>query len=205
MAWSMSSASSPRTSPTTMRSGRIRRELMTSCRWRMAPLPSTLGGRVSSRATCSWCSCSSAASSMVTMRSRSEMKPESTLSSVVLPAPVPPLMSMFSARGRSARGTRASAASATESPPDPPPCSRSAGKRRMESSGPSTASGGMMALTREPSGRRASTIGELSSTRRPTRADDAIDHAHQVPVVLERRRQPFELAAAARRRPACRC
>jgi hypothetical protein len=31
------------------------------------------------------------------------------------------------------------------------------------------ASGGMMALTREPSGSRASTIGEDSSIRRPTR------------------------------------
>ena len=41
-------------------------------------------------------------------------------------------------------------------------------KRRMESSGPSTASGGMMALTREPSLRRASTMGLDSSTRRPT-------------------------------------
>jgi hypothetical protein len=30
------------------------------------------------------------------------------------------------------------------------------------------ASGGMMALTRDPSGRRASTIGDDSSTRRPT-------------------------------------
>ena len=38
----------------------------------------------------------------------------------------------------------------------------------MESSGPSTASGGMMAFTRDPSARRASTMGELSSTRRPT-------------------------------------
>ena len=54
----------------------------------------------------------------------------------------------------------------------------------------------MIALTREPSGRRASTIGELSSTRRPTRADDAVDDAHQVLVVLERRRQPLEHAAA---------
>ena len=31
------------------------------------------------------------------------------------------------------------------------------------------ASGGIMAFTRDPSARRASTIGELSSTRRPTR------------------------------------
>ncbi len=41
-------------------------------------------------------------------------------------------------------------------------------KRRMDIDGPSRASGGMMALTREPSGRRASTMGEVSSTRRPT-------------------------------------
>ena len=39
---------------------------------------------------------------------------------------------------------------------------------RMVSAGPSIASGGTMALTREPSGRRASQIGEASSTRRPT-------------------------------------
>ena len=32
-----------------MRSGRIRRELTSSCRCRTAPLPSTFGGRVSSR------------------------------------------------------------------------------------------------------------------------------------------------------------
>jgi hypothetical protein len=34
--------------------------------------------------------------------------------------------------------------------------------------GPSMASGGAMTLTREPSARRASQIGEDSSTRRPT-------------------------------------
>jgi hypothetical protein len=43
MAWSMSMASSPRTSPTMIRSGRIRRALITSSRWRTAPFPSTLG------------------------------------------------------------------------------------------------------------------------------------------------------------------
>ena len=41
-------------------------------------------------------------------------------------------------------------------------------KRRIDSAGPSSASGGMMALTREPSSRRASTIGCASSMRRPT-------------------------------------
>ena len=40
--------------------------------------------------------------------------------------------------------------------------------RRILTAGPSRASGGMMALTREPSGSRASSIGVLSSIRRPT-------------------------------------
>jgi len=40
-------------------------------------------------------------------------------------------------------------------------------------------------LTREPSGSRASTIGELSSTRLPNRAHDAVDDAHQVAIVLK--------------------
>ena len=39
---------------------------------------------------------------------------------------------------------------------------------RIVTSGPLSDSGGMMALTRLPSGRRASTIGEDSSIRRPT-------------------------------------
>ena len=46
---------------------------------------------------------------------------------------------------------------------------------RMVSTAPWMASGGMMALTREPSGRRASTMGDASSTRRPTADDDLLD------------------------------
>ena len=38
---------------------------------------------------------------------------------------------------------------------------------RMVRAGPLSASGGMMAFTRDPSGSRASTSGELSSTCRP--------------------------------------
>ena len=41
---------------------------------------------------------------------------------------------------------------------------------RIVSAGPFRASGGMIALTRDPSRRRASTIGELSSIRRPSGA-----------------------------------
>ena len=105
---------------------------------------------------------------MVTIRSRSEMKPESTLSSVVLPAPVPPLISALSRAltqcDRKSSIGRVSARTVTRSSA----FSRSAGNRRIDRSGPSTASGGTMAFTRDPSGRRASTIGELSSIRRPT-------------------------------------
>ena len=50
MACSMSKASSPRHSPRMMRSGRIRSAFLTSSRWRISPLPSRFGGRVSMRA-----------------------------------------------------------------------------------------------------------------------------------------------------------
>ena len=45
MAWSMSRASPPRHSPTTIRSGRIRRALRTRSRMRTSPCPSELAGR----------------------------------------------------------------------------------------------------------------------------------------------------------------
>src|SRR5712692_8851552 len=86
----MSSASGPRHSPTTMRSGRMRRQLRTRSRIEMAPLPSTFCGFDSRLITCTCLSRSSAASSHVTMRSLAGMKPDNTLSSVVLPEPVPP-------------------------------------------------------------------------------------------------------------------
>ena len=63
---------------------------MTRSRMVTWPRPSTLAGRASRVTTCSWLSCSSAASSMVTMRSSSGMKLESTFRVVVLPDPVPP-------------------------------------------------------------------------------------------------------------------
>src|SRR5664280_56669 len=62
IAWSMSSASPPRHSPTMIRSGRIRRALRTSSRIGIWPFPSMFGGRDSSVTTCSWPSCSSARS-----------------------------------------------------------------------------------------------------------------------------------------------
>ncbi len=47
IACNISSASPDRTSPTTIRSGRIRREFVTSSRILISPCPSTFGGRFS--------------------------------------------------------------------------------------------------------------------------------------------------------------
>ena len=63
---------------------------------RISPVPSTFGGRDSRRTMCGWLSRSSAASSIVMMRSRSGKNEESTLRKVVLPEPVPPLTTQLS-------------------------------------------------------------------------------------------------------------
>ncbi len=169
IAWSMSRAAPSRTSPTTIRSGRMRSEFFTSSRMLIRPRPSMLAGRDSRRSTWCWRSWSSAASSMVTMRSSSGMKLEMTLSSVVLPEPVPPEMTMLRRpRTQAARKSRTSGVKV-------PKLTRSASVKgsvanlRMVSMEPSRAIGETTALTREPSGRRASTSGLPSSTRRPTR------------------------------------
>ncbi len=136
----------------------------------IAPSPSMFGGRDSSETTCACGSCSSAASSIVMMRSSSGMNDESTLSSVVLPEPVPPEMTMF-ARAFTAAPRNVAICSVSEPSPI-----RSLGPEQLlreladRDAGPRSASGGMIALTREPSLRRASTIGTFSSMRRPSGA-----------------------------------
>ncbi len=97
------------------------------------------------------------------------MKAERALSSVVLPLPVPPEITMLiralTQAERNSTISRVIALCAIRS------STRSglAPNRRIESRVPSRASGGMIALTRLPSASRASTIGLVSSTRRPTR------------------------------------
>ena len=166
-AWSMSSVSPPRTSPTMMRSGRMRSELRTRSRIETSPRPSTLDGRASSVTTCGCCRRSSALSSTVMMRSPPGTAEESAFSSVVLPAPVPPEITTLSFARTSARSSSTVGASIDDIPVS---CSsvNSRGKRRMVSVGPLSASGGMITLTRSPVGSRASTIGLDSSTRRLT-------------------------------------
>ena len=107
---------------------------------------------------------------MVTMRSSDGMKLDNTLRVVVLPVPVPPETITLSFPR-----THVSSSTA-ESTVREPKLMRSlisygvSGKRRIVSTGACTATGGMTALTREPSGSRASTIGEPSSILRPTLA-----------------------------------
>ena len=170
MACSMSNASSPRHSPRMTRSGRMRSAFLTRSRCFSSPWPSMLAGRVSIRATCGCCSCSSAASSMVISRSSSGMKAESALSMVVLPVPVPPEMIVVLRACTAA--ARTSAMFWVIAPNSTSLCRPSLflENLRIETSGPSTPTGLIAALKREPSSMRASTIGCYSSTRRPTAA-----------------------------------
>ena len=73
-ATSRSSASAPRTSPITIRSGRIRSALRSRSRIVTSPDPRSPAGRLSSRTTCGWRRRSSAASSIVITRSPGSMK-----------------------------------------------------------------------------------------------------------------------------------
>ena len=106
----MSSASAPRTSPTTIRSGRIRSAFTTSCLIVTSPRPSTFAGLDSSLTTWRWRRRSSAASSMVTIRSSPGIAPDRAPSVVVFPEPVPPLTST------AARAATHSASSSATSP-----------------------------------------------------------------------------------------
>ena len=126
-----------------------------------------LFGRDSSRSTWRWFSCSSAASSIVMMRWSSGTAVDRAFRSVVLPEPVPPEIRMFSsARMQLLRKSTV----VSDSVPILIMSSRFrrvSPNLRMVTSGPLSDSGGMIAFTRLPSGRRASTIGDDSSMRRP--------------------------------------
>ena len=133
-----------------------------------SPAPSMFGGLVSSVTTCSWCSRSSVVSSIVTIRSLNGMKLLSTFSIVVLPVPVPPLTRMLRRSITHARRNVAAAVGDAAQVDQVVHRQPLGGELADRQAGPLTASGGMMALTREPSGSRASTSGWLLSIRRPT-------------------------------------
>ena len=108
------------------------------------------------------------------------MNEDSTLSSVVLPVPVPPETRMFSRASTQASSSSAISGVRVPKPIRSSTVNGSLANLRMVSVEPLKASGGMIALTREPSARRASTSGEDSSIRRPTARDDALDDPAQV-------------------------
>jgi hypothetical protein len=105
---------------------------------------------------------------MVTMRSFSGMKPDMTFSNVVLPEPVPPEITTLRRAFTTARNNSTNDSLSVPKRTKSAGVNASTAKRRIDNTGPSIASGGMMTLTREPSLRRASTIGCDSSIRRPT-------------------------------------
>ena len=102
------------------------------------------------------------------MRSSLGMKALIAFSVVVLPVPVPPEIRTFSLPFTHAARNCADRALSVPNEIRSLTVYGSRENFRMVSVGPFSESGGMIALTRLPSGRRASTIGEDSSTRRPT-------------------------------------
>ena len=106
---------------------------------------------------------------MVTSRSLFGMYCDRMFRNVVLPAPVPPETRMLMRARTADDSTSIISAEMLFNCTSWLAASGPVPKRRIDIDGPSSASGGMMALTREPSGRRASTMGDDSSTLRPTR------------------------------------
>ena len=191
----MSSASGPRTSPTTIRSGRMRSALRTSVRIVTSPRPSRPGGRASSRTTWRWRSRSSAASSIVTMRSSPGIAPESAFSVVVLPDPVPPLTSRAALaathRARNSASSGSSVPRATRSR-RPKPSRR---KRRMVRQGPVSDSGGIDRVharaVRQPG------VAQRGGLVHPAaqRGEDPLDRVQQLRLAGEADRGALELSA----------
>ena len=130
------------------------------------------------------------------MRSLFGIDAESAFKSVVLPEPVPPDTSMLSCASMQRDRN-----SADSSEIEPMLIMSSRVRRRFENfriviSGPESDSGGMIAFTRLPSGRRASTIGDASSMRRPIWDDDLVDDAAEMRLVREPDGRLVQLSSA---------
>lgn len=92
IACSISRASSPRTSPTISRSGRIRSAARIRSLIRISLSPSRFAFRASSRTQCASDKRSSSESSIVITLSSCGIYADSAFRKVVLPEPVPPLI-----------------------------------------------------------------------------------------------------------------
>ena len=158
-----------RTSPTMMRSGRIRSAFATRSAT-VTPPPSRAG----THSRCTACGCgstSSFVSSMTISRSSCGIASASERSSVLFPDPVAPL-TMNDARATTQRRSRAAASGwsplARQEPDAPSSGTAMRSNLRIESVGPPT--GAITAFARLPSRMRASTNGRSSVSSRPTLA-----------------------------------
>ena len=167
-ACSRSSASPPRISPITSRSGRNRSAEKIRSRIVISPFPCASALRVSNGTTCDCCNCSSLASSSTRTRSSGAMNELSTFSTDVLPELVPPDTITFLCI---ATIVRSSSIPSSERLPYRSSFAASSVSRlnlRIDTTVPHRLSGGITACTREPSGSRASSWGCASSSWRPT-------------------------------------
>src|SRR6478609_10085884 len=162
-----SRTSAPRTSPTTIRSGRIRSACRTSVVRVTSPAPSTLAGLASSRTRCGWSTVSSRTSSTTSRRSTGSMHPSRAARSVVLPAPVPPETTKASRCSTTARSTGSHSGGNMSRSRSSDNETGSLGGTRMVMCGPPSTSGGSIACSRAPDGSWPSTHGLASSRRRP--------------------------------------
>ncbi len=164
---SRSRLSSCRTSPTTMRDGRIRSASFTRRRSLISPVPSRLGWRHCIATTSGSGTLSSKTSSQVTTRSPDGIAAVRQLSNVVLPAWVPPATRTLSPDETAASRNVAACAVIV---PRPTRSSRWVARTtnlRMFTDQCWRVMSGIATCRREPSGSIASTNGVDRSTRRP--------------------------------------
>ena len=169
IAWSISTTSSPRHSPSRMRSDPIRKAFTTRSRMVTPPVLPELVSWDTSATTCFWLKRSSATSSMVAMRSSAGIYALSAFKSVVLPEAIPPQMTIFKRACMQARRNSAISAVNVSIWMRSSILSSFFEALRIVMVGPLTALGGITIFTREPSDRRTSTIGQSDFIRRPAR------------------------------------
>lgn len=148
-------------------SGRILKLLRIRSRTEIVLHPSMLAFLVSRETRfCAYFNCSSALSSIVTIRSSGGIACDSAFKNVVFPLPVPPLIKMlyrhFTNSSRKLLHSSVIDPSATSLSSVIP----SSGNRRIVIAGPFNAIGESTTFTREPSESLASRIGDASLTTR---------------------------------------
>ncbi len=156
-----------RTSPTTIRCGRIRSASRTRLRSVTSPVPSRLGCLVCMRTMSGNRTLSSNTSSQVMTRSRAGTALSRQLSSVVLPAWVPPATTMFSPAATQAARNDAACRVTVPSPTSSSSVVARTTNFRMLTAQCSAVMSGMTTCSRLPSGSVASTKGLDKSMRLP--------------------------------------